>query len=276
MALDSGYSKASQVSAFHIFMCFLLNLWQNVTDSKEASRVHLWICIRIIWVTFYIINHHFLRHSFTVIWRNWTTEGWTRSCAVHNKQSRWKSISISCTVAEAHTLNTLALFSNWAFWVRHQTTQVKKKKEKSQYVSLIWGWIIVIINDLWALTRTIWWTSEANFATASIYCWGHPSLFQIIVFKGAVVSLVAQYVCERVGVCLPLWIVRRCIAPVCFPLMSGPCSFVIHTHTHQPVQRVWTCKKAGAISFLWPLPLSLLRHIQIQHLAREHTCENVR
>lgn len=55
----------------------------NVTDGEKPSCA-LCICIRLLWIMFYIINHHFLWHCLRVIWSNWTTEEPAHR-TVHNK-----------------------------------------------------------------------------------------------------------------------------------------------------------------------------------------------
>lgn len=103
----------------------------NVTDSKRPSCA-LCIWIGLLWIMFYIINHHFLWHCLRVIRSNWTTEKPPRR-TVHNKpfknpiqvkkkkKEEKKSIFIHSTLTKTCT----CLIHLLPFWVNCQTTQAK-------------------------------------------------------------------------------------------------------------------------------------------------------
>lgn len=144
----------------------------------------LCICMGFIWIMFYIINHHFPWHRLRVIWSNWTTEE-PPHCTARNKQfkipiqvgrrrrkkkkKKKKSISILNTLTKTR-MCLIHLFSHCPFGRINRQAR-PRRKNRSRYVSEIWRWIIVVINDLWVLTGAIWRTSEANSATQPIWYW---------------------------------------------------------------------------------------------------------
>lgn len=99
----------------------------NVTDGEKPSCA-LCICIRLLWIMFYIINHHFLWHCLRVIWSNWTTEEPAHR-TVHNKSFKnpiqVKKIKQSVSILNTLTKTCTCLIHLLPFWVNRQTTQAE-------------------------------------------------------------------------------------------------------------------------------------------------------
>ncbi len=200
---------------------------------------------------FYIIKHPFLRHRLRVMWANWTTEE-PLHCTAHNKQFKQYHASENPSPSSVRLKKTctclIHLFSRCPFGcIIGQPAP--RRKNNSRYVSAIWSWIIVVINDLWVLTGVIWWTSDANSATPPICYRCHHSHAQNSSFKDSVITLVwhcashaspcvfalVNFVALNFCVCVCVCVWLRCVV-FCSRLAPTPL-----WHTHKPVQSVWTC-----------------------------------